>query len=63
MTAPKRKSQKVAARRAREAAIEDTYWTQAVLQAEAEARANGEKPIPFERIERELDAKRRARPR
>jgi hypothetical protein len=47
--------------------VEDDYWIKAALKAEAEAKSRGEKPIPFEQIERELDArklkngKRRAR--
>jgi hypothetical protein len=61
----KRDFQRLAAQAERQ--IEDDYWTEAALKAEAEARAKGEKPIPFEQIERELDArklrsgKRRAR--
>jgi hypothetical protein len=35
---------------------EDDYWTQAALEAEAQARAAKEKPIAFEDLERELDA-------
>ena len=38
---------------------EDDYWTEAALRAESEARAKGEKPIPLEEVERELDALRR----
>lgn len=41
---------------------EDDYWTESALRAEARSREKGEKPIPFERIERELDA-RVSRPR
>ena len=40
---------------------EDDYWTKAALQAEAKARSNKEKPIPFEQVERELDARPRGR--
>jgi hypothetical protein len=36
---------------------EDQYWTKAALAAEAEARAKRQKPIPFEDVERELDAR------
>ena len=62
----KRDFQKLAAQAQRQ--IEDDYWTEAALKAEAEARAKGEKPIPFEQIERELDARKlktgkRRRPR
>ena len=39
---------------------EDDYWTQAALKAEATARANGEAPIAFEELERELDARKSA---
>lgn len=42
---------------------EDDHWTRAALRAEARARANDEKPIPFEAVERELDARERARTR
>ena len=61
----KRDFQKLAAQAERQ--TEDDYWTEAALKAEAAAKAKGEKPIPFEQIERELDArklrggKRRAR--
>lgn len=34
--------------------IEDDYWTKAALHAEAKAQSNGEKPIPFEHVEREV---------
>jgi hypothetical protein len=37
---------------------EDDYWIQAALDAEAKARAKGEKPVPFELVERELDARK-----
>jgi len=52
----KRDFQKLAAQARRQ--TEDDYWTQAALKAEADARAKGEKPIPFEQIERELDARK-----
>jgi hypothetical protein len=39
---------------------EDDYWTESALKAEAQARAKGEKPIPFAQVERELDRRRRA---
>lgn len=42
---------------------EDDYWINSALQSEANARARGDKPIPFEQIERELDAKKRPRRR
>ena len=53
----KRDFQKLAAQAERQ--IEDEYWTEAALKAEAQAKAKGEKPIPFEQIERELDALKR----
>jgi len=40
---------------------EDDYWTRSALEAEAKARAKKEKPIPFEQVERELDALKGAR--
>ncbi len=46
--------QKLAAQAQRQ--TEDDYWTDAALKAEANARANREKPIPLEQLERELDA-------
>ena len=52
----KRDFQKLAAQAQQQ--IEDDYWTEAALKAEAEARAKGQKPIPFEQIERELDARK-----
>ena len=52
----KRDFQKLAAQADRQ--LEDDYWTQAALTAEAEARAKGEKPIPFEQVEQELDARK-----
>lgn len=45
----------------RRARSEDEYWTRAALEAEADARAKGDKPIPLETVERELDARRAAR--
>lgn len=39
--------------------LEDDYWTNAALAAEAKARAKCERPIPFEQVERELDARKR----
>jgi hypothetical protein len=39
---------------------EDTYWTESALKAEARARAKGERPIPFEQVERELEARTRS---
>ena len=35
--------------------MEDDYWIRMALKAEADARAKGEKPIPLEEVERELD--------
>jgi len=40
--------------------IEDDYWTAAALDAEARARAARQTPIPFEDVERELDALRKS---
>jgi hypothetical protein len=40
---------------------EDDYWTRAALRAESRARARNEKPVPFEAVERELDARGRGR--
>jgi hypothetical protein len=34
----------------------DDCWTASALRAEERARAKGEQPIPFEEIERKLDA-------
>ncbi len=42
---------------------EDDYWTDAALKAEADARAKGDKPIPLEAVEAELDAQRPRRTR
>ena len=53
---PKRDFQKLAAQAQRQ--TEDDYWTEAALKAEAQFAASGEKPIPFEQFERELDAKK-----
>ena len=50
----KRDFKKLAAQARRQ--TEDDYWTTAALAAEVDARAKGEKPIPFEAVERELDA-------
>jgi len=41
--------------------LEDDYWTNAAHEAEQKARTKGEKPIPFEYIERELDERRKRR--
>jgi len=53
---PKREFEKLAAQAKRQ--TEDEYWTAAALEAEAKARLNGENPIPFEQIERELDERK-----
>jgi hypothetical protein len=55
----KRDFQKLAAQAERQ--LEDDYWTRSALESEATAKARGEKPIPFERVERELDARKRAK--
>ena len=55
----KRDFQKLAAQA--QSQTEDDYWTRAALEAEAKARANGEKAIPWEQVERELDAQKRGR--
>ena len=55
----KRDFNKLAAQAQRQS--EDDYWTSAALEAEAKARARNEKPIPFEQVERELDAQKPAR--
>ena len=52
----KRDFEKLAAQAQRQ--TEDDYWTDAALQAEAKARAKGEKAIAFEQIDRELDARK-----
>ena len=57
---PKRDFQKLAVR-ARSEEIEDAYWTRAALEAESKSRAKGEKPIPFEDVERELRSQTRRR--
>ncbi len=41
--------------------LEEEHWTREGLKAEAEIKARGERPIPFERAERELDAARKAK--
>ncbi len=58
---PKRDFQRLAAQAEKQS--EDDYWTQAALATEAEARFKREKPIPFEQVERELDALRKRTPR
>ncbi len=58
---PKRDFQRLAAQAGKQS--EDDYWTQAALRAESEARSKREKPIPFEHVERELDALRKGTPR
>jgi hypothetical protein len=50
----KRDFEKLAAQAQKQ--TEDEYWTESALKAEAKARAKREKPIPFEDIERQLDA-------
>jgi len=40
---------------------EDDYWIQAALDAEANAKLKKEKPIAFDAVERELDARKRLR--
>lgn len=52
---PKRDFQRLAAQAEKQS--EDDYWTQAALKAEAAARSKREPPIPFEQVERELDAR------
>ena len=52
----KRDFNKLAAQANRQ--TEDDYWTDAALRAEAKARSNKERPIPFEVLERELDARK-----
>ena len=51
----KRDFEKLAAQAQRQ--TEDDYWTRAALEAEARARSKREKAIPFEQVERELDAR------
>lgn len=49
---------------ARLEAMEDQLLADEALQAEAKAKAAGQKPIPFEEVEKEIDAaKRRGRRR
>ena len=45
--------------------VEDAYWIDEALKAEEEMKRKGEKPIPMEKVERELDElnARRARKR
>ena len=52
----KRDFQKLAAQAQRQ--TEDDYWTEVALEADAQFAASGEKPIPFEQFERELDARK-----
>jgi hypothetical protein len=52
----KRDFEKLAAQARKQS--EDDYWTESALKAEAKARTKREKPIPFEDIERELDAQK-----
>jgi hypothetical protein len=49
---PKRDFQKLAAQAERQ--MEDDYWTQVALAAEASAKSKKEKPIPFDEVEREF---------
>ncbi len=51
---PKSDFKKLAAQAQRQ--IEDDYWTREALKAEAESARKAETPIPFEDVERELDA-------
>ena len=55
----KRDFEKLASQAQRQ--TEDDYWTRSALDAEARSRSRGENPIPFEAVERELDARRRGR--
>ena len=57
----KREFDKLAAQAQRQ--TEDDYWTETALRAEAKARSKKEKPIAFQDIERELDARQGARGR
>ena len=34
--------------------LEDRYWSEAALEALAEAKAKGEKPVPWEQVKKEL---------
>jgi hypothetical protein len=52
----KRDFEKLAAQARRQ--TEDDYWTQTALETEAKARAKKQKPIAFEEVERELDARK-----
>ena len=56
---PKRDFEKLAAQARRQ--MEDDYWTTSALEAEAKSRSRGEKPMPFEEVERELGARKRRR--
>ena len=56
----KRDFERLAAQARRQ--TEDDYWTNAALEAEARARSKREKPIPFEQVERQLEARRRMLP-
>ena len=59
MLIAKRDFQKLAEQAQRQ--TEGEYWTRAALAAEAKSRSKKEKPIPFEDIERELDARKNLR--
>jgi hypothetical protein len=54
---PKREFQKLASQAQRQ--TEDDYWTRSALAAEASAKSKGQKPILFEDVEREIDARNR----
>jgi hypothetical protein len=54
----KRDFDKLAAQARRQEA-EDRCWTKTALEAEAKSRAKGERPIAFEDVERELEARKR----
>ena len=54
----KRDFVKLAAKAEKQQAEED-YWTKSALDAESKSRESGERPIPFEEVERELDARKR----
>ena len=58
----KRDFEKLAAQ-ARLEKAEDDYWTRVALDAEAKAKASGDRPIPFEEVERELDQRRETKRR
>jgi hypothetical protein len=51
---PKSDFEKLAAQAQRQ--TEDEFWTEAALQAEADSRARGEKPIALADVEAKLDA-------